>query len=312
MSLLYPNGAEFAFSILDDTDDTTVSNGKPIYDLLEQLGLRTTKTVWSFDSPKEEQGPYFAGQTLEAEDYREWCQHLSQAGFEIAFHNARMSSSKRNDTIDALNLIESLFRKPVRLHCNHGQNRENLYWGDKRYQSTIFRVIFALLPGLTRSERYEGDSISSPYYWADIAAERLSYMRMLAFNSLDCNCLSPKGPYRDSRKVPSPIFFNTADAPDVHAFNALVNKQSLDQLQRTRGWAIVSTHFGKGFYKDGKINEEFVQTIKDLGNRPGWYVPVSELLDYLVAEIGVRQIGSVKRFCMEGAHIIDRMAKEIL
>ena len=45
-SLDFPEGRKFAFTILDDTDDATVENVRPVYDLLTELGFRTTKTVW--------------------------------------------------------------------------------------------------------------------------------------------------------------------------------------------------------------------------------------------------------------------------
>jgi hypothetical protein len=44
----WPNGKSFAFTIVDDTDEATVNNVKPIYDLLYELGFKTTKTVWLF------------------------------------------------------------------------------------------------------------------------------------------------------------------------------------------------------------------------------------------------------------------------
>lgn len=41
----FPEGRQFAFSILDDTDDSTVENVKPVYDIFSSLGMKTTKTV---------------------------------------------------------------------------------------------------------------------------------------------------------------------------------------------------------------------------------------------------------------------------
>ena len=40
----FPNGKRFAFTILDDTDVATLANVRPIYRLLEEVGMRTTKT----------------------------------------------------------------------------------------------------------------------------------------------------------------------------------------------------------------------------------------------------------------------------
>ena len=108
-NLAYPSGAEFAFTILDDTDDTTVANGRPVYDFLYDLGLRTTKTVWAFDTTPENRGPYFAGETLSSPEYLEWVHELAANDFEIAFHNATMGSSLRKDTIRAFDLIKNEF-----------------------------------------------------------------------------------------------------------------------------------------------------------------------------------------------------------
>ena len=48
----FPGDARFAFTILDDTDDSTLENVKPVYDCLRSHGLRTTKTVWPVDCPR--------------------------------------------------------------------------------------------------------------------------------------------------------------------------------------------------------------------------------------------------------------------
>ena len=181
----YPSSKEFAFTILDDTDDTTVTNGRPVYDLLSEAGLLTTKTVWAFDTPPENRGPYFAGDTLASPEYLKWVHELAENKFEIAFHNATMGSSSREDTISALKYIKEEFGKPVRLHCNHGQNRENLHWGKNRYNSYSIRIAMELMTKFRSYPQFEGNLPSSPYYWSDIADSHLSYMRAFAFKRLN-------------------------------------------------------------------------------------------------------------------------------
>ena len=39
----WPDNKRFVFTIIDDTDQTTVYNTKPIYDFLKDIGMRTTK-----------------------------------------------------------------------------------------------------------------------------------------------------------------------------------------------------------------------------------------------------------------------------
>lgn len=52
------NGKSFAFTIIDDTDEATVANVKPIYDLLAELGIWTTKTVGPFPEMSWRREPF--------------------------------------------------------------------------------------------------------------------------------------------------------------------------------------------------------------------------------------------------------------
>ena len=309
--LEYPSGAEFAFTILDDTDDTTVANGKPVYNLLSELGLRTTKTVWAFDTPPENRGPYFAGETLSSPEYLEWTRELAADGFEIAFHNATMGSSVRRDTLRALDIIENEFGQPVRLHCNHGQNRENLYWGADRYSSPTIKSVFNSLANYRSYPTFEGDKPESPYYWADVAAERLSFIRAFAFRRLNGLLIPPGRPFRDPTKQWDPVFFNTADAPDIRYFNKLVTPAAIDRLRERKGWAIISTHLGKGFYWKNRLDPEFIRSIEYLASLPGWFVPVSQLLDFLKEKTGAPPLSRVERAWMEYSHVADRINDKI-
>ena len=309
--LEYPSGAEFAFTILDDTDDTTVANGRPVYDLLRELGMRTTKTVWAFDTPPENRGPFFAGETLSSPEYLEWVHELAASGFEIAFHNATMGSSVRQDTIRALDFIEDEFGSPVRMHCNHGQNRENLHWGIDRYSSYILKNSLNFLAKFREYPDFEGNKPESPYFWSDVADKRLSYIRAFAFRRLNGMQIPPGRPYRDPAKKMAPIFFNTADAPDIKSFNKLVNPASIDRLCKQNGWAIISTHLGKGFYWKNRLDPDFIKSMKYLSSLSGWFVPASQLLDFIQTNTGVKKLSSIERSWMEYSHVADRVKGKI-
>src|SRR5690242_17430165 len=94
----FPDGKRFAFSIIDDTDVATVDNVAPVYALLEELGMRTTKTVWPLACPVESSN-FDSSQTLEDAAYREFVRDLQRRGFEIASHGATMESSRRERTV---------------------------------------------------------------------------------------------------------------------------------------------------------------------------------------------------------------------
>ena len=72
----WPAGAKFAFTIFDDTDNSTVTNTKPVYDYLYENRILTTKSVWCFP-PRGDYG----GQSLQEPDYLKWVENLQSQGF---------------------------------------------------------------------------------------------------------------------------------------------------------------------------------------------------------------------------------------
>lgn len=304
----FPDGREFAFTILDDTDDATVANAGPFYALLRDLGLRTTKTVWPFALSPELQGPFFAAQTLEDADYEAWVGRLAAEGFEIASHNASMGSCTREQTLRGLVMVASKTGVSPRLHCNHGQNRENLYWGTERYRSLPFSLLAAASRRLLRVKMYEGENPSSPYFWGDVAKERFQYVRSFAFARLDVTGLRVPVVYRDATTPWVNAWFVTADAPDADAFARVVNARSIERLHRSGGHVIVSTHVGKGFVnRAGRVHPAVRDALEHLARRPGWFVPASTLLDHLVTVNGLSSITPGARLRLEYLHALDRL-----
>jgi len=278
---LFPAGRKFAFTILDDTDDSTLANVAPLYDLLYDLGLRTTKTVWPLDCP-EGSRTFFAASTLSDPDYLAYCQKLAERGFEITWHGATMESSDRQRTVQGLELFRELFGHYPVVHVNHGQNRENLYWGHKRYQFGPLRLLFRL----RSKDQYDGEDASSPYYWADLAEKHCRFVRNLTF--FDINTLK-KAPHMVYRLRSTPgvnYWFATSDAPNGGAFKRVVTPATIDRLEREGGICILSTHLGKGFVVNGRVDPEIEATLRYLAGRPGWFVPVSELLQTILDRKG--------------------------
>ncbi len=77
----FPNNKRFAFTILDDTDLSTVTNIGPVYCLLNELGMRTTKTVWPLASVRAGR---LGGASLQDREYLNFILKLKESGFEIA------------------------------------------------------------------------------------------------------------------------------------------------------------------------------------------------------------------------------------
>jgi hypothetical protein len=278
---LLPPGFRFAFSVLDDTDDSTLDNVGPLYAMLREYGLRTTKTVWPVACPEGSRN-FFAAETLEDKKYLSFVHELADAGFEIASHGATMASSRRARTLEGLELLRTEFGRYPRLFCNHGQNRENLYWGSRRFQSPLLR---ALIRALERrdGDAYEGDTEGSPFFWGDVCREAITYVRNFTFERLNMLEVDPGMPYHVASTPWVRFWFSTTDAPDVHVFNRVLSPERVDRLEAASGVCLISTHFGKGFVKDGRVNPGTERVLRHLADKRGWFVPVSDILDRLVA-----------------------------
>ena len=227
--MLLPPGKRFAFSVLDDTDDSTLENVQPLYSLLRQYGFRTTKTAWPLDCPEGSHN-FFAAQTLQDKDYLRFVHKLVDDGFELAFHGATMESSSRERTLEGLEFLRSAFGHYPKIFCNHGQNRENLYWGSDRFQTRLLR---ALIRVLMRGEAvsYEGDQEGSRFFWGDICRDIIKYVRNLTFHRLNMLKANPPMPYHVASAPYIRYWFSTTDAPDVGAFNRVLSRHRIDQLE---------------------------------------------------------------------------------
>lgn len=297
-----PEGKRFAFSILDDTDDATVGNVKPLYDLLYELGLRTTKTVWASDCP-EGSRLFFAGQTLKNNEYLEFVHELDDRNFELAWHCATMESSKRARTSSALDFFHSEFGYRPILHCNHGYNQENIYWGTKRYRNPLFRKIIKRVS--KNQEQFEGEEETSPYFWGDLCKKHFKFVRNFTFSGLNTLKFDPNMPYHLTDRPYVNYWFSTTDVPDASHFIKLVSRKNIEQLSNDKGICIISTHLGKGYVNKGRINTDVRSTLEHLAGLNGWFVPVSEILEFLLHNKSTGQISRLGQLGLEWRHLVD-------
>lgn len=278
MGLNFPGGRKFAFTIMDDTDVATLANVRPVYDLLGEMGFRTTKTVWPVGCP--EGSPNFRdSDTLDDPAYLRFVLELQSRGFEIAYHGATMESSARSRTEVAFARFCELFGGPPRVYANHAYNQENLYWGVERLDDSLLRKLYGAVDRRPRGF-YQGHIPDSPWWWGDLAGQ-MSYARNLTFSDINVLRANPSMPYHDPRRPAVPWWFSAADAEDVEAFNRLISPEAQDRLERDGGVCIVATHLGKRFTDAGVVHPETVRLLRRLGAKAGWFVPVGELLDWL-------------------------------
>jgi len=278
MGLVFPGGRRFAFTIMDDTDVATLENVGAVYRLLDELGFRTTKTVWPVGCPEGSRN-FSSSETLEDAPYLDFVLGLKSRGFEIAYHGATMESSPRERTERALARFRELFGGPPRVYANHAYNQENLYWGVERLDDPLLRALYGRVEGRPEGF-YQGNAPTSPWWWGDLAGQ-ITYMRNLTFSDINVLRINPTMPYRDARRPAVPWWFSASDAEDVSAFNELISPAAQDRLEREGGVCIVATHLGKRFTEAGVVNPETRRLLERLAAKPGWFVPVGELLDWL-------------------------------
>ena len=94
------------FTIIDDTDDATLENVKPIYDFLYGKRIFITKTVWVYP-PRDK---HSKGDSLQKPEYLEFIKDLNRKGYEIGLHNAGSGDYKRKEILEVIsNSLPKIF-----------------------------------------------------------------------------------------------------------------------------------------------------------------------------------------------------------
>ncbi len=299
----WPQGKDFAFTIFDDTDDSTLENVKGVYAFLEDCGFKTTKSVWPI---RENEGEHMEGSTCEDKDYLQWVLDLKNAGFEIGYHNATSHSSLRKQAISGLEQFYKYFGYYPRSMANHSDCRENMYWGNYRL-SGINVLIYNLLSRYRHNQLFRGHIKEDPYFWGDICKEKIKYVRNFVFSGINTLKYCPMMPYHDPKRPFVNNWYASSEGSNVEAFNQCINEQNQDRLQEEGGACIMYTHFAYNFIKDGRINSRFKLLMKRLSKKNAWFVPVSTLLDYLLELKGHHEITNKERRQIERKWLLHKM-----
>lgn len=303
-AIALPAPHRFAVAILDDTDLSTLANTEPVYELLAELGIRSTKSVWPLRSVA---GERIGGMSLQDPAYAEFVRRLQADGFEISLHGVRNASSTRQDVVKGLEVYEAEVGSAPRVHANHSNNRENLYWGGERLSLPWMRFAYHALTRFRRWGAFRGTDPESPHFWGDLSRARLDYVRNLTFSEINLLRINPTLPYEDPRRPFVRFWFSSSDGADVDTFCRLMSEANQERLEAEGGVTIVYTHFASGFVEHGELNRDFVRLMRRLSTRPGWFVPVSPLLDHLVALRTEHVIPRAELHAMERRWLADRV-----
>jgi len=295
-NLVPPKDKDFIFSIFDDTDVSTLEYIRPIYDLLTDLNMYTTKSVWPIAYKGD--SDYTGSHTLEDIPYALYMKDLQERGFEIAYHGPTMVTSVRDDAIRSFDVFHDVLGRYPRIYAPHAQNRENLYWGASRLSVPLLRRLYVFMTH-EAGDYYQGHIEESPFYWGDLAFRHIEYVRNFTFNEVNMNRISCMLVYKEPSKPCVNAWFSSGDADNVEEFNRFLDERNQDKLQKEHGTCILSTHFGKGFVKNGKVHRRTEALLKELSRRNGWFVPVSLALDFIKRQQEAIVISYLQRFVLE-------------
>jgi hypothetical protein len=275
----WPQNKRFAFTIVDDTDGAQLDRIRRVYDVLSDAGMRTTKTVWPLRPITRGR---LGGDSLECPAYASWIRELKQLGFETAFHGASDGKSHREHVILALDRFRDELGSDPQIHTNHDGQSEALYWGAARvdppwsWSYALYRAIH-LSPVVSL-----GHVESSNHFWGDLCQERIRFVRNLVFSDINTLKMDPLMPYHDPRRPYVNYWFSSSNGSGVHRFYNLLSEENQDRLLEEGGACIVYSHLAAF---EG-VPEKFRYLIRRLARMKGWFVPASELLEYVGEQRG--------------------------
>ncbi len=298
----WPNGRQFAFTVFDDPDGQSLDTSRLVYGFLQDLGFRTTIAVWPLGPRRE---PNSGGETCANPAYLRHVQQLSAAGFEIAWHNATLHTSTREETGEGLELFRQYFgHYPISM-ANH-YNGEALYWGPARLNGAR-RLFYQMVTRAKTANRHFGHVEGHPCFWGDLCRERIRYCRNFVFSDLNTLRRCPWMPYHDAERPWVNRWFAATEGAQGPTFLKALAEGNQDRLEAEGGASILYTHFGHGFVTGGRLNREFVRLMTRLAKKNGWFVSTRAILEHLAAERGVTDLNFGARKRLEWSWLAEKI-----
>ena len=299
----WPDGKQFAFTIFDDTDLQTLDNVPAVYDFLDSLGFRTTKSVWPNRGSSQ---PKVGGLTCEDPDYVRWVTDLQRRGFEIGMHNATYHTSTRDQTRQGIERFRELFGCQPATLANHVGCRESLYWGEHRLTG-IHQPFYRILTRKKKNREFAGHIQGHSLFWGDVCREQVKYVRNFVYPGMNTLKACPMMPYHDRLRPYVRYWFASSEGAKVDSFVKTISESNQDRLEAEGGGCIMYTHLACGFYRHGELDSRFKTLMQRLSQKNGWFVPVVTLLDYLRGQNGRQEITDRERSRLERKWLLHKI-----
>jgi len=301
--IVWPGGKDFAFTVFDDTDLATIANVKPVYDLLAEQGILTTKSVWPLRDARDDRRS--EGMDCEDPEYLEWVLGLKASGFEIGLHTVASGGSRRDRTIEGIERFRSLFGTEPITYSTHLSNPEGIYFGPARL-SGLRRAFYELYARKHHRMRFRGHIEDDEFFWGDICRSRGKYFRNFVFADINTLRQCPEMPYHDPSKPYVNYWFASSEGQTVDSFVSTICEANQDRLAEAGGACIMYTHFAVGFYRNNQLNRRFEQLIRRLARMNGWFVPVRTLLNFLLETKGPHELSPAERRRLEWRWLLHK------
>lgn len=307
-AISWPGSKTFAFTIFDDTDLAVPGNFERVYDVLGNAGLRTTKSVWPATGLGQlPRSP--AGSTCDDPQYLAEVLRIQRGGFEIGLHNTSDTGVHRAAIVQALDRFKDLFGSDPACMSNHQSCPEAIYWGRDRFTLPV-RALYRAARRQWGPNPLQGHRLDSPFFWGDLCASRVRYVRSFVFDTINTLAAFDSVPYVDPKRPYVRAWFTSTFASWAPHFIECLREQRQDELEASGGLCILYTHFGAGFAdRNGHPSQRFKEIIKRLGAKNGWFAPVSEILSYLEQQRGLHILTAPQRFALDLSFVARKLRK---
>ncbi len=301
--MIWPGGKRFAFSIFDDPDCATMESTRAVYDFLAGEGFRTTIGVWPNEiDPASRQ---YVGVTCADAEYRDYVVRLQEIGFEPGYHCATIHTSTREQVRTSLERFEAYFGTPPKTMSNHFAAEDSLYWGSGRL-SGWRRTAYNVMTLWKHKNGSLGHKEHTNHFWGDLSKEKIKYCRNFVFKDINTLKCCPLMPYHDADRDYVNYWYASTEAADLPSCLRTIPEASQDRLVQEGGACILYTHFGKGFFENGRLDRRFRELMTRLATLSGWFVPVGTLLDYLLTQKSSSEITGRQRASLEARWLIQK------
>ncbi|MEI8012876.1 MAG: hypothetical protein WCI27_10450 [Candidatus Omnitrophota bacterium] len=132
---------------------------------------------------------------------------------------------------------------------------------------------------------------------------------------IDTLAYDPFMPYKEkSKDAFSNYWFSSSDGHTVEEFNQLLDCKNVDRLVKNSSMCIAYTHFANGFVdQSGKVDKLFKERLQYLAAQDGWFVPATQLLDYLNKQRNSNEyVSQMYLLKMDFQWLLERVYKKIV